>query len=135
VVAWITRRGGILAGIWKLVALEWALAIARDVLGRANTLCDSHRRVPPSTGQFRDVLGRANTLCDSLLGDRFTNRVSMRLMEQAARLDLASFEDPVFCDLLERARRQTTGRTGLLAAPQHRSGRRGRRSAPRASRR
>jgi ATP-binding cassette subfamily B protein len=92
VVAWITRRGGILSGIWKLVALELALAIASD------------------------VLGRANTLCDSLLGDRFTNRVSVRLMEHASRLDLASFEDPVFYDKLDRARRQTTGRMGLLAA-------------------
>ena len=92
VVAWITRRSGILAGIWKLVALELALAIASD------------------------VLGRANTLCDSLLGDRFTNRVSVRLMEHASRLDLASFEDPVFYDKLDRARRQTTGRMGLLAA-------------------
>ena len=89
VVAWITRRGGILSGIWKLVALELALAIASD------------------------VLGRANTLCDSLLGDRFTNRVSVRLMEHASRLDLASFEDPVFYDKLDRARRQTTGRMGL----------------------
>jgi ATP-binding cassette subfamily B protein len=92
VVAWITRGGGILAGIWKLVALELALAIASD------------------------VLGRANTLCDSLLGDRFTNRVSVRLIEHASRLDLASFEDPVFYDKLDRARRQTTGRMGLLAA-------------------
>ena len=32
------------------------------------------------------------------------------------RLDLASFEDPVFYDKLERARRQTTGRLGLLAS-------------------
>src|SRR5664279_638161 len=92
VVAWITRLGGILSGIWKLVALELALAVASD------------------------VLGRANTLCDSLLGDRFTNRVSVRLMEHASRLDLASFEDPVFYDKLDRARRQTTGRMGLLAA-------------------
>ena len=92
VVAWITRRSGNPGDIWKLVALELALAIASD------------------------VLGRANTLCDSLLGDRFTNRVSVRLMEHASRLDLASFEDPVFYDKLDRARRQTTGRMGLLAA-------------------
>ena len=92
VVAWISRGRGNLAGIWKLVALELSLAIASD------------------------VLGRANTLCDSLLGDRFTNRISVRLMEHASRLDLASFEDPVFYDKLDRARRQTTGRMGLLAA-------------------
>ena len=63
-----------------------------------------------------DVLGRANTLFDSLLGDRFTNRVSVRLMQHATELDLASFEDPVFYDKLERARRQTTGRLALLAS-------------------
>ncbi len=92
VVGWISRGTGNLPGIWKLVALELGLAIASD------------------------VLGRANTLCDSLLGDRFTNRVSVKLMEHATRLDLAQFEDPVFYDKLERARRQTTGRLGLLAS-------------------
>jgi ATP-binding cassette subfamily B protein len=91
VVGRISRGTGSVAGIWKLVALELGLAIASD------------------------ILGRANTLCDSLLGDRFTNRVSVRLMEHASRLDLASFEDPVFYDKLDRARRQTTGRLGLLA--------------------
>ena len=64
-----------------------------------------------------DVLGRAITLCDSLLGDRFTNRISVRLMKHATRLDLASFEDPVFYDKLERARRQTTGRSGCGLPP------------------
>src|SRR5579871_787237 len=92
VVGRISRGTGSLEAIWKLVALELALAVASD------------------------VLGRANTLCDSLLGDRFTNRVSVKLMQHASRLDLASFEDPVFYDKLERARRQTTGRLGLLAA-------------------
>jgi ATP-binding cassette subfamily B protein len=36
-------------------------------------------------------------------------------MEHAATLDLTHFEDPAFYDHLERARRQTTGRIGLLA--------------------
>ncbi len=92
VVGRISRGTGTLEAIWKLVALELLLAVTSD------------------------ILGRANTLCDSLLGDRFTNRVSVRLMRHASRLDLASFEDPVFYDKLERARRQTTGRLGLLAA-------------------
>ena len=78
--------------IWKLVALEFALAA------------------------IGDLLGRANTLCDSILGDRFNNRISVRLMEHATQLDLSSFEDPVFYDKLERARRQTTGRLGLLTS-------------------
>jgi ATP-binding cassette subfamily B protein len=92
VVSRISRGTGTLASIWKLIALELGLAIASD------------------------ILGRVNTLCDSLLGDRFTNRVSLRLMHHADRLDLAFFEDPLFYDKLERARRQTTGRLGLLAA-------------------
>jgi ATP-binding cassette subfamily B protein len=92
VVGWIKRGNGDSAGLWKLVSLELGLAV------------------------LSDLLGRANSLADSLLGDRFTNRVSVRLIEHATQLDLASFEDPVFYDKLERARRQTTGRIGLLAA-------------------
>ncbi len=61
-----------------------------------------------------DLLSRAVNLSDSLLGDKFTNHVSLRLMEHANRLDLVSFEDPVFYDKLERARRQTTARLGML---------------------
>jgi ATP-binding cassette subfamily B protein len=62
-----------------------------------------------------DLLSRAINLCDSLLGDKFTNHVSLRLMEHATQLDLVSFEDPVFYDKLDRARRQTTARLGMLA--------------------
>lgn len=62
-----------------------------------------------------ELLGRVSMLVDSLLADLFTIRVSVRLMEHAATLDLAQFENPEFYDHLERARRQTTGRVGLLA--------------------
>src|SRR5438552_114817 len=40
--------------------------------------------------------------------------MSVQLMEHAAKLDLAQFEDPEFYDHLERARRQTVGRIALL---------------------
>ena len=62
-----------------------------------------------------EVLARASQLVESLLGDLFSNRVSVLLMEHAATLDLQQFEDPAFYDHLERARRQTVGRIGLLA--------------------
>ncbi|HUI11710.1 MAG TPA: ABC transporter ATP-binding protein, partial [Bacteroidota bacterium] len=62
-----------------------------------------------------EVLARASALAESLLGDLFANVTSVRLMEHAATLDLYQFEDPAFYDQLERARRQTTGRIGLLA--------------------
>ncbi len=77
--------------IWKLVAAELALAVASD------------------------LLGRAVTLADSLLGDRFTNRLSVDLMQHASTLDLAHFEEPEFYDKLERARRQTMGRLQLMS--------------------
>jgi ATP-binding cassette subfamily B protein len=62
-----------------------------------------------------ELLARASMLAEALLGDLFSNRVSVRLMEHAATLDLAMFEDPAFYDHLERARRQTVGRIGLIA--------------------
>jgi ATP-binding cassette subfamily B protein len=80
------------AAIWKLLVLELLFAVASD------------------------ALGRAITLVDSLLGDRFTNHVSLKLMAHATALDLVSFEDPVFYDKMERARRQTTSRVGTLAS-------------------
>jgi len=39
----------------------------------------------------------------------------VQLLQHAATLDLSQFEDPDTYDHLERARRQTVGRIGLLA--------------------
>ncbi len=61
------------------------------------------------------AIGRAVSLLDGLLGDLLANRISVQLMEHAATLDLEQFEDATFYDKLERARRQTSGRTVLLA--------------------
>src|SRR4051794_8678936 len=60
-----------------------------------------------------DVVGRIVSLLDSLLSEQFTNATSVRLMEHAATLDLEDFEDSEIQDRLDRARRQTTGRTTL----------------------
>jgi ATP-binding cassette subfamily B protein len=83
-------NGGDASRVWPLVGLELGLAV------------------------LSEVLARGISLCDSLLGDRFTNAVSVRLMRHANDLDLSYFEDPEFYDKMERARRQTTGRLGLL---------------------
>ncbi|MGN6638505.1 MAG: ABC transporter ATP-binding protein [Mucilaginibacter sp.] len=77
--------------LWKVVAIEFALAI------------------------LSDGLSRAVTLMDSLLGDLFSNHTSVKILEHAATLDLDQFEDAVFYDKLERARQQTLGRTILLS--------------------
>lgn len=62
-----------------------------------------------------DLLGRAINLLGNLLGDLFSNKTSVRLIEHAAALDLNHFEDSVFYDKLERARRQTVGRMILMS--------------------
>jgi ATP-binding cassette subfamily B protein len=85
------RDGGTWRAISGLVAVELAIVIVGE------------------------LLARASSLVESLLGDLFSNRISVRLMEHAATLDLAQFEDPEFYDHLERARRQTVGRIGLIA--------------------
>jgi len=80
-----------LSRLWRLLALEIAIVTVND------------------------ILARTSSLVESLLGDLFSNHTSVRLMEHAATLDLAHFEDPAFYDQLERARRQSTSRIGLLA--------------------
>jgi len=77
--------------LWKLVAIEFGIVL------------------------LSDLSGRALALLESLLGDLFANQTSVRLMEHAARLDLDRFEDAEFYDKLERARRQTAGRIGLMS--------------------
>src|SRR5580704_5131610 len=63
---------------------------------------------------FMGLLTRAIDYSDSLLANRYTQYVSVRVMEQAARLDLTTYEDPVFYDRLERARVQATDRLGMI---------------------
>ena len=77
--------------LWKFVAIEFGLVIASD------------------------VIGRGIALAESLLGDLFSNQSSLEIIRHAATLDLYQFEDPQFYDKLERARRQTNGRTVLMS--------------------
>ena len=62
-----------------------------------------------------DVLGRVVSLLDSLLGEKFSNTTSIRLMEHAATLDLEDFEDSELQDKLDRARRQASGRMTFMS--------------------
>jgi ATP-binding cassette subfamily B protein len=60
------------------------------------------------------LLTRAVDYTDSLLANRYTQHVSVMVMEQAARLDLTTYENPVFYDRLERARVQATDRLAMI---------------------
>ena len=96
---------GVLANIgaadpdWRyligLVALELAIAVALD------------------------LLARVSSVFEGLLGDLFANEMSVAIMRHASRLDLEHFEDPDFYDRLQRARRHTAGRVGLLGMLLH----------------
>jgi ATP-binding cassette subfamily B protein len=79
-------------GFWWLVAAEFGLAVC---------------------GSF---LGRTIDYFDALLADKYTRHVSVEVMKHAAALDLATYEDPVFYDRLERARVQATDRLGMIQA-------------------
>jgi ATP-binding cassette, subfamily B, bacterial len=85
-----TKAGGSTRHLWMLVGLEFAVVLA---------------------GEF---LTRASALVESLLGDLFGIRVSIRIMEHAATLDLHQFENPRFYDHLERARRGTDSWLAVL---------------------
>lgn len=62
------------------------------------------------------VIGRAVDYLDGLISDRFSHSLGLKIMRHAASLDLSSFEDPAFHDLLERARAQSTDRIGMLTS-------------------
>ena len=83
-------QSGALDPLAVLVAIELGLALAADILGR--------------------LVG----LVDTLLSERVGIATSLRLLEHAATLDLEDFEDSELQDQLERARRQTMGRSSLM---------------------
>ncbi len=84
-------RGGLLTPLLWLLALELAVAVSSD------------------------LIGRMVSYADGLLSELFTNASSVRLMEHAATLDLEDFEDPDLQDKLDRARRQTMSRMNLMS--------------------
>jgi ATP-binding cassette subfamily B protein len=61
-----------------------------------------------------DLLGRLQGFSDAMLGELFSNRMTVKMIRHAASLDLATFEDPQFQDRLDRARRQTSDRLNVL---------------------
>ena len=90
VVVHISHDTPLRTDFWWLVGLEFGLAC------------------------LASVLNRIVDYCDTLLADKFIRHISVRIMHHASRLDLASYEDPLFHDKLERARVQATDRLGMV---------------------
>ncbi len=60
------------------------------------------------------ILSRGVGFCDSLLGDRYLQHISVRVMEHASQLDITAFENPDYYDRLERAKAQATDRIAMI---------------------
>jgi ATP-binding cassette, subfamily B, bacterial len=88
----VSKHQAVRHGFWWLVVAEFGLAA------------------------LNSILLRSIDYSDSLLGDKYTRHVSIRVMKQAASLDLIAYEDPVFYDRLERARVQATDRLVMIQA-------------------
>jgi ATP-binding cassette subfamily B protein len=118
VVTW----GLVLRVILPVVQLAIAIVAARIVTGVANAL--EHKPQFPhfwwwvtaevALALVNGILSRTIDYTDQILADRYTNHVSVQVMQQAAQLDLTTYEDPAFYDRLERARVQATDRLAMI---------------------
>lgn len=128
-IVWNSGRGVVSAGLALRVATSLLpiamLAISRLIIDGVTNV--SHgKALPPMfwywvaaefvLAALGGILSRAIGFCDSLLADRFSRYLSVRVMAHASHLDLMSYENPVFYDKLERARVQATDRIGMIVA-------------------
>jgi len=114
--------GLVLRVILPVVTLGVASVAAKIVTGVANAL--EHKPEFPHfwwwvasevvLALFLGLLSRGIDYTDQILSDRYTNHVSVQVMEQAAQLDLTTYEDPAYYDRLERARVQATDRLAMI---------------------
>jgi ATP-binding cassette, subfamily B, bacterial len=118
VVTWGVILRLVVAGLPALLGY-----ISSWILGHVKFAID-HQALPPRfwwmvgaevvLAVFANGINRAIDYLDSLLSDRYTFFVSVRVMRKAAELDLTTYEDPVFYDRLERARVQATDRLAMI---------------------
>jgi ATP-binding cassette subfamily B protein len=118
VVAWSIILRLAVAGLPALLGY-----ISSWILGHVKLAID-HQPLPPrfwwmvgaevALAVFANAVNRGIDYLDSLLSDRYTFFVSVRVMRKAADLDLTTYEDPVFYDRLERARVQATDRLAMI---------------------
>jgi ATP-binding cassette subfamily B protein len=118
VVTW----GLILRVIVPVIGLAIGIVAARIITGVANAL--QHKPQIPhfwwlvasevALALLSGILSRCIDYTDQLLADRYTYHVSVQVMQQAAQLDLTTYENPEFYDRLERARAQATDRLAMI---------------------
>src|ERR1700691_5308380 len=127
-IVWDSGRGVVIFGLVTRVFASFLpvglLWITRLIIDGINNAIHSHQAVQSgfwwlvaaefSLAVLNSILLRTIDYSDSLLGDKYTRHVSIRVMSHAASLDLTAYEDPVFYDRLERARVQATDRLVMI---------------------
>ena len=127
-ILWDSGPGVVTGGIvLRLIVATLPFALAKvaqyiiqdiaDKVGRGIALPQNFWYLVGTEVGLNVILGlmtRGIDYSDSLLANRYTQHVSVRVMEQAARLDLTTYENPVFYDRLERARVQATDRLAMI---------------------
>ena len=109
--------------VTSLVPLA-ALWITKLIIDNIVHIVSNHQPVQPvlwwlvgaefGVAILGSLLSRTIDYLDSLLADKYSRHISIRVMKHAADLDLTTYEDPVFYDRLERARVQATDRLGMI---------------------
>ncbi|WP_263410086.1 ABC transporter ATP-binding protein [Terriglobus tenax] len=126
-IMWKSSRAAVLWGVFlRLIVAVLPFAAAKVVQYIINDIADSLRGKPLEARFWHLVaaeiginvlLGlmmRAIDYSDALLANSYTHYASVKVMEQAARLDLTTYENPIFYDRLERARVQATDRLVMI---------------------
>ncbi len=100
------------------------LAVTRLIINAIYGLLSHHKALPTdfwwlvvlefALASLATILVRVLDFCDSVLADKFTRHISTRIVKHASRLDLTSYEDPLFYDMMERARVQGTDRLIMI---------------------
>ena len=126
-ILWASGRATVTWGILlRLVVASLPFVVAKVAQYIINGIADVLRGRPLSPmfwklvaaevilNVFLGLVTRAIDYSDALLANSYTQYVSVKVMEQAARLDLTTYENPVFYDRLERARVQATDRLAMI---------------------
>jgi ATP-binding cassette subfamily B protein len=125
---WEASPAAVSSGLFLRVAVSLipvaVLAVTRAIIDDIYRLTSSHVALPKifwwlvalefGLACLGTVLARLTDFCDAVLADQYTRHISTRIMEHASRLDLTRYEDPAFCDKMERARVQGTDRVMMI---------------------
>jgi ATP-binding cassette subfamily B protein len=117
---------GLLARVIVAIIPVGVLAVASRILGIIGSFLVDRKPVPDyfwwlvllefGLAILGAVSSRIISFFDTLLSDRYSRHVSILVLDHASKLDLETYENPLFYDRLERARVQATDRLVMIQA-------------------